>query len=309
MELRQRIAERRGGAVLFGMTPPRSGTSPEGVRQVAERTMARLEPLDLDGIILYDIDDESDRNPNERPFPYSATLDPAEFVEELDGWKKPVIIYRCVGKYTPDNLGSWLGGQDPERVLSVFVGASSRDKQVALTLPQAQELRRTVQPDLLLGGVAIPERHVTRGDEHERLLSKQQAGASFFVSQVVYDTNAAKDLLSDYHYACREADLEPVPVLFTLSVCGSLKTLEFLEWLGVNVPRWVRNDLRNSADTLQQSYDQCLATADELIAFADRLGMPIGFNIESVAIRKAEIEASVELAAVVRERLEIQREF
>ena len=309
MELRQRIAERRGGIVLFGMTPPREGTSPEGIRQVAERTMARLEPLDIDGLILYDIDDESDRNPAERPFPYSATLDPAEFMEQMDGWKKPVVIYRCVGKYTHDHLESWLGSQDPEQVLSVFVGASSQDKAVSVSLPQAQTLRHAVQPDLLLGGVAIPERHVARGDEHERMIAKQQSGVTFFVTQVVYDTNAAKDLISDYHYACRKAGLEPVPVIFTLSVCGSLKTLEFLEWLGVNVPRWVRNDLQHSEDTLAQSYDQCLASADELIAFAGRLGMPIGFNIESVAIRRAEIEASVELAAQVRSRLESQREF
>lgn len=309
MELRQRIAERRGGIVLFGMTPPRHGTSEEGVRQVAERTMERLEPLDIDGLVLYDIDDESDRNPTERPFPYSATLDPADFAAQLDGWKKPVVIYRCVGKYTADDLGSWLGSQDPERVLSVFVGASSRDKPVAVSLPQAQSMRHEVQPDLMLGGVAIPERHLSRGNEHERLLAKQQAGVTFFVTQVVYDTNAAKDLLSDYHYACRVGGVEPVPVIFTLSVCGSLKTLEFLEWLGVNVPKWVRNDLQHSEDTLAQSYDQCLASADELIAFAGRLGMPIGFNIESVAIRRAEIEASVELAAQVRSRLESQREF
>lgn len=304
MELRQRISERRGGAVLFGMTPPRTSTTPEGVRQVAERTMARLEPLDLDGLIVYDIDDESDRNPDERPFPYMPTLDPADFVEELDGWKKPVVIYRCVGKYEPEALGSWLGTQDTNRVMSVFVGASSRDKEVALTLPVAQNLLADVRPDLLLGGVAIPERHQAKGDEHERLLAKQASGCSFFVTQVVYDLNAAKDLLSDYHYACRDAGVEPVPVIFTLSVCGSLKTLEFLEWLGVNVPRWLQNDLRHCGDTLARSYEQCLATADELIDFAQRLDMPIGFNIESVAVRKAEIEASVELAAQVRERLE-----
>ncbi|WP_212723051.1 methylenetetrahydrofolate reductase [Nocardioides jishulii] len=309
MELRQRIAERRGGIVLFGMTPPRHGTSQEAVRQVAQRTVQRLEPLDVDALVLYDIDDESDRNPAERPFPYSATLDPAHFAEQLEGWKKPVVIYRCVGKYTPDHLGEWLGAQDPERVMTVFVGASSRDKEVAVSLAEAQELRRQLQPDLLLGGVAIPERHQLRGDEQARLLAKQSAGVSFFVSQVVYDVNAAKDLLSDYHYACREAGVDPVPLVFTLSVCGSLKTLEFLEWLGVNVPRWVQNDLRHSSDTLQQSYDQCVATADELIAFADRLGLPIGFNVESVAIRKAEIEASVELAGHIRKRLEEYRDF
>ena len=35
----------------------------------------------------------------------------------------------------------------------------------------------------------------------------------------------------------------------------------------------------------------------DLIAFCRRLGVPFGLNVESVSIRKVEIEASVRLAA------------
>ena len=75
------------------------------------------------------------------------------------------------------------------------------------------------------------------------MLRKQRDGVSFFVTQVVYDAAAAKSMVSDYHYACVDRGQEPAPVIFTLAVCGSLKTLAFLEWLGVDVPRWMRNDL------------------------------------------------------------------
>jgi hypothetical protein len=34
----------------------------------------------IDGLVLYDIDDESDRNPNERPFPFLPTMDPAKYL-------------------------------------------------------------------------------------------------------------------------------------------------------------------------------------------------------------------------------------
>ena len=40
-------------------------------------------------------------------------------------------------------------------------------------------------------------------------------------------------------------------------MCGSLKTLAFLHWLGVNVPRWLENTLRHAADPLAESYEQC----------------------------------------------------
>ena len=91
-----------------------------------------------------------------------------------------------------------------------------------------------------------------------------------------------------------------VPIVFTLSVCGSMRTLEFLRWLGVDVPRWMENALAHAADTLTESYEQCLATARDLVAFCTTLGVPYGFNVESVSIRKAEIETSVRLAAELR---------
>ncbi|MCM0619028.1 methylenetetrahydrofolate reductase [Nocardioides bruguierae] len=297
MDLARRIADRGSELLLFALTPPRTTTSTERAQEIADVTRERLGPLGLDGLVLYDIDDESDRNPQERPFPFLPTMDPGSFrSEHLDAWDLPVVVYRAVGKYERDDLRSWLETQDAAGVLTVFVGASSREKQTPVSLPEAQALRAEVRPDLGLGGVAIPERHTRRGDEHDRLIAKQRAGCSFFVSQVVYDVNAAKNLVSDYHYACAEQGLEPVPIIFTFSVCGSLKTLEFLGWLGVDVPRWMQNDLRNALDTLEASYQHALGAARELIGFCRHLGMPFGVNVESVSIRKAEIEASVELA-------------
>ena len=121
------------------------------------------------------------------------------------------------------------------------------------------------------------------------------------MTQVVYDVNAAKNLVSDYHYACVARERSPVPIVFTFTVCGSMRTLEFLRWLGVDVPRWIENDLAHAGDTLSESYDLCLATSHELGAFCDGLDMPYGFNVESVSNRKAEIETTVRLAAHLRQ--------
>ncbi len=259
--------------------------------------MERLRPLAIDGLVLYDIDDESDRNPGERPFPFLPTMDPADYLaRDLARLEVPAIVYRAVGKYPEDRLRSWLEDQDPSRAMAVFVGASSGGKDVLTSLARAYDLREEVRPELPLGGIAIPERHARQGDEHLRLIAKQAAGCSFFITQIVYDVNAAKDLVSDYHHECAARNLEPVPLVFSFSVCGSLKTLEFLQWLGVAVPRWIENELRHADDTLDASYEQAVATAVDLIAFCRRLGVPFGVNVESVSIRKVEIEASVLLA-------------
>ena len=290
--------------MIFALTPPRLATDAERVQDIADATTERLGELGLDGLILYDIDDESARNPSERPFPFAHTLDPAHYLaNHLGKWSTPVIVYRAVGKYPTSELRAWLSKQDPSKVMTVLVGAATTSAAGGMSLTEAQALRMEVNPGLSSGAVAIPERHSRRGDEHLRLLTKQAAGSTFFVTQVVYDVNAAKNLMSDYHYECQTLGIAPVPVVFTVSVCVSMKTLEFLRWLGVDVPRWIENDLRHATDTLEASYQQALATATELIDFCRSRGMPFGINVESVSIRRVEIEASTRLAAELRTHL------
>lgn len=298
VDITARIASGQGDFVLFALTPPRKSTPADRLPEIARATVERLEPLDLDGLILYDIDDESSRNPEQRPFPFSPTVDPAEYrADHLEQWRTPVIVYRAVGKYQHDDLRSWITSQDPTRTLAVMVGAASSGASPAVSLADAQALSAEVNAGLLLGGVAIPERHSRRENEHLRLVAKQEAGCRFFVTQVVYDVNAAKNLVSDYRYECESRGMTPVPIVFTFSVCGSLKTLDFLRWLGVDVPRWIENDLRHAANPLAASFEQAAVTAIELIDYCRRLGVPFGLNVESVSIRREEIEASVELAA------------
>lgn len=297
------VQEGTGEVLVFGLTPPRIAHEREKVEQIAARTLERIRGLDIDGLILYDLDDESDRTDQPRPFPFSATMDPARYLEDwLGDWGGPTIVYRSVGKYDEAAISRWLADQSPE-ALSVFVGASSATKPVQTSLKRALQVRADQRPDLPLGGVAIPERHAANGTEHLRLRKKQADGCSFFVTQVVYDVLAAKDLLSDYAYSCQADGVQPAPIIITLSLCGSEKTLEFLEWLGIHVPRWVQNELRHDKDPLGFSLGHCLRVAQELSAFCRHLDLPFGFNIESVSNRRVEIEAAVELTGQVRKLL------
>ncbi len=304
MDLQQRLIEARGEFLFFALTPPKATTSYAKTQEIADAMTKRLQSLELDGLVLYDIDDESERNPKERPFPFLPTMDPADFLSSyLDTSGTPVVVYRSVGKYDENQLRDWLDAQKPERTLTVFVGSPSRERAVKTSLTRAHALRTELNSDLLLGGVAIPERHARTGGEHERLIAKQQSGCSFFITQVIYDVNAAKNLVSDYHYECLAQGDRQVPIIFTMSVCGSMRTLEFLEWLGVDVPRWIRNELRHADDTLEASVERSVAAARELIAYCRGLKIPFGFNVESVSNRRVEIEASTELAARLREEL------
>lgn len=297
----EKIKKRESGIVLYGIVPPKKGTDSEKIREIADRQLARLQGHDLDGLILYDIQDEAARIDMERPFPFMETLDCHEYGRDyLAELAVPKIMYRAVGKHGEAGLSQFIAQADTQQELSVFVGAAAAGQEVALSVADAYKLREQVNPNLTLGGVVIPERHKSKGDEHLRVFNKMANGCSFFVSQCIYDVDATKNFLSDYYYHGREQGIELAPIIFTLTPCGSAKTLDFMKWLGISVPRWLENDLVHSQDILQKSVDYSEKSWLELKAFAEEKGIPVGCNIESVAVRKAEVEASIELLQRVR---------
>ena len=123
-------------------------------------------------------------------------------------------------------------------------------------MAEAYALAQAV-PNLVLGGIAIAERHAVKQDEHLRMLAKQDRGCRFFITQSVYDAASTKSLVSDYALSLQAQSRAPVPVVLSFAPCGSVRTLEFMKWLGISFPRWLENELRHSADTLGKSIDLC----------------------------------------------------
>ncbi len=299
--LKDKILNRKSGIITYGFTPPKAVNPPEKIKEISEKQIERIKTIDVDGLVIYDIQDEKDRIETDRPFPFIETIDPLSYSNEyLDALQLPKIIYRCVGKYTHNQFAKLIEGDVSKDMFSVFVGAASRNQTVPLRLSEAYEISKTVNPKLILGGVAIPERHMKNKEEHLRILSKLHKGCKYFISQAVYNVEAAKDFLSDYYYYCRDNNIEMVPILFTLTPCGSLKTLEFMKWLGISIPRWLENDLMNSEDILNKSISLSKAIFTELMDFSVEKGIPIGCNIESVSVRKVEIEASIRLVKDIK---------
>ncbi len=286
------------GIRLYGIAPPKLATDPERLGEIAAQHVARLRQLAPDGLVVYDIQDEPGRSGQARPFPFLPTVDPERYAyDALAELEIPKIVYRCVGAQPREAFSRWLdtvraaGG----RRLSVLVGApSAQSRGSGLPLAEAHALARAA-PSLMVGGIAIAERHVTKLDEHQRMLAKQDRGCRFFITQSVYDAASTKSLLSDYALELQARGRAPAPVVLTFSPCGSARTLELMKWLGISFPRWLENELRHSADTLERSIHLCERVFADVQDYAREKNLPIGINVESVSIRKSEIEASVEL--------------
>ncbi|AZN41837.1 methylenetetrahydrofolate reductase [Paenibacillus albus] len=307
--LRDKLLARKPGIISYGMTPPKAANTSEKIAEIAQKQCERLRDLELDALILYDVQEEADRIEQERPFPYLQTVSPDTYSKQyLSGLDVPKIIYNCVGNHSEAEFTDWATKDADQDRYSVFVGSSSNKQHVHLGLKDAYQLTKQLNRNLTFGGVIIPERHMTKQDEHLRVVSKMKNGCDFFVTQAIYNVEASKNFLSDYYYYCSENGIEMVPILFNLAPCGSTKTLEFMKWLGISIPKWLENDLKYSSDVLDQSIRHCQKIFEEIFEYGLEKGIPIGCSIESVSTRKVEIDASVELVQNIKALLKTKLE-
>ncbi len=302
--LKDKILNREAGILLYGMTPPKENTDIAKVSEIATKHIQRIQSLDIDGVVLYDIQDESSRNDDDRPFPFLPTFEPQKYSGDfLSDLNLPKVLFQVVGKHSKQSLKNWMNNNVNNGDLGVFIGNSTSSQSTDLTMEEAYSLRQDFGLSMPVGGVAIPERHYAKQDEHLRMATKISSGVSYFTTQAVYNVEASKNMLSEYYYYAKANNLPLVPIMMTFSPCGSKKTMEFMKWLGIHFPKWLKNDLSNSEDILGASIDTCVRTFKELVDFSLKKGIPIGANIESVSIRKDEIDASVELLENVKDIL------
>ncbi len=308
-DLREKFADPSRGVYFIGTCPPKQSTPMDEVNAIADKLLARLGQIDFDGLIVYDIQDESSRIDSPRPFPFAQTHDPRMYSRLLrDKSEQPVITYKSVSQRDRDDFNNWLseawytyGVRD-----IVMVGSPSSEGEIKLSLNEAYDVLAKHQQPFHLGGVTIAERHALKGNEHLRLRQKTEQGCDFFVSQAVYNPQATIDLLVSYARECREKGEQPKRIILTFTPCGSAKTLEFMEWLGISVPVATRYRILDAREPLAESIRICRNSLEQILEATVSLGIPLGLNIESLTNRKDEIDASIRLYKLLKATLDLK---
>jgi hypothetical protein len=218
-----KIRRRESGILLYGITPPKAQTAPEKIGEIAQKSLRFLSALDIDALVVYDVQDESARTSEERPFPFTTALDPFEYSSQyLASLTIPKIIYRPAGKFTKQELATWLNGLKEHGFYPVFVGLPSPDYVVKTSLKEAYEIwRNDHQEHSVIGAVTIPERHAVLKDEDVRILDKVNCGVSYFISQCIFNVEYTKQTLQALVSACEKQRCHVPTMIFTLTICGS----------------------------------------------------------------------------------------
>ena len=201
MDLKAKLPDPGQTVLLYGTTPPRLGTAPESVAAAADKLAARLAGLPLDGVVVYDIQDETGRSSEPRPFPFVGTVDPREYAKLF---RMPAIVYKALGRMDEAQWRSWLAeSRESVEFLSIVGRPASR---VPYALPLSRAIRIAAETRrFIVGGVVIAERHDAERSEAARLLAKGIEGCGYFISQAVYHAPPTQRLLADYLRDCRGA--------------------------------------------------------------------------------------------------------
>jgi hypothetical protein len=299
MDLKAKLPDPGQTVLLYGTTPPRLGTGPESVASAADKLAARLAGLPLDGVVVYDIQDETGRSSQPRPFPFVATLDPREYAKYFS---LPAIVYKALGTTAEAQWRAWLAESRNHVEFLSIVGRPASG--VRYPLPLSRAIRIAAETgSFVVGGVVIAERHDEQRSEAARLLAKGIEGCGYFISQAVYHAPPTQRLLADYLRDCRGAGTAPKRVILTFAPCGREKTLAFIRWLGVNVSAETERAILGAASPLAKSIEICRDNLRRILDGAYASQIPLGINVESVSINRDEIDASVELFHALREVL------
>jgi hypothetical protein len=300
MDLRAKLLDPAQPLLLYGSTPPRAGTPPEQVAAAADKLAARVRGLPLDGVVVYDIQDETGRTGVPRPFPFVGTIDPRDYAKRFS---LPAIVYKALGTMDEAQWRAWLEASSGEVEFLSIVGRPASGVRYPLPLSRAIRIA-TEMKRFVIGGVVIAERHDDQRSEAARLLAKGIEGCGYFISQAVYHAPPTQRLLADYLRDCRGAGTAPKRIVLTFAPCGREKTLAFLRWLGVNIAPETERAILGAARPLERSIQICRDNLRRILdgAYADAI--PLGVNVESVSINRDEIDASVELFHALKEVLE-----
>lgn len=310
-----KLADKSRGIGLFGTCPPPAKLGEKILSLAAASAAGAVREIDPDGVVIYDIQDEKSRSGEKRPFPFNSTAEPRVFAQLIkkDAPNCHPVVYRSMlsgeseedfRKWVVESMGDSFGLET-----FVMVGAPAQDGETVLAVPEACRVALGSAQDpslqqrhLSLGGITLPERHRAKKDEHLRLSQKVADGVQFFTSQVVYSADNAIWMLEDYVALCKENKQDPVRIVFTFAPFGSQKTVDFMRWLGVDIPAGTAERVLAAGaikEKVAKACQICWENWHRILISMERqnIRVPIGFCVEAVSKSKYEQAACITLYA------------
>lgn len=306
MRIRDKVKKPQRPVVAYEILPPREkdGT----LNSYAETISSLLSQTHIDAINIPEVHDEIGRG--DRPITNQKRGEPREFgmlLQDIVGIE--AIINRVVVHEPYDEQIRWIDETNTTYEIENMIIVGGESSKVDYPGPSVNEMLQTIARgynsnggDIFCGGIAIP----SRKDESKNLIRKSEHGSEFFTTQVLYNAENIIKMINNYQSRCNELDTFPRRILLSFAPVSSQKNIEFLKWLGVEIPVDTERYLKGRPGSMtERSLDVAVEVLNEVLDFitVNNLKVPVGLNVEHIMSYnfQSSVEMLQELARIYRE--------
>ena len=303
MRIKDKIKRPRRPVVVYEILPPRQkdGT----LNSYAENISSLLSQTHIDAVNIPEVRDEVARG--ERPVKNQIRAEPREFgrlLQDIVGIE--AIVNRVVVHQELEKEMEWFEETYTNYEIENLIAVGGESRRIKYPGPSVNKALRNIKNnsklDILCGGISIPSRE----KESLNLIEKSTNGSEFFTTQVLYDSSKIIKMISHYQKRCDELRTFPRRLLLSFAPVSSKKNIDFLKWLGVEVPENTESFLiENEKNMVERSMEISVRVLKKTLSFLNenKIIVPIGLNVEHIMSYnfQSSIEMLQELARIYRE--------
>tara|TARA_Y100001970_G_C14186917_1_gene833130 strand:- start:743 stop:1681 length:939 start_codon:yes stop_codon:yes gene_type:complete len=307
MRIRDKIKKPQRPFVAYEILPPREkdGT----LNSYAETISSLLSQTHIDAINIPEVHDEIGRG--DRPISNQDRGEPRKFgmlLQDIVGIE--AIVNRVVVHMPFNKQMKWLEDTYAKYEIDNMIivgGESSKQKYPGPTVNDtlyaiSNEFNNNIG-SIFCGGICIP----SRDKESKNLIKKSKSGAEFFTTQVLCDSDNIIKMIKNYQNRCNAIGTFPRRILLSFAPVSNQKNIDFLKWLGVEIPGDTEKYLNGRPGSMtERSLDVAIEVLNEILDYIsnNNLKVPVGLNVEH--IMSYNFQSSVEM---LQELAKIYREF
>ena len=303
MRIKDKIKRPRRPVVVYEILPPRQkdGT----LNSYAENISSLLSQTHIDAINIPEVRDEVARG--ERPVKNQIRAEPREFgklLQDIVGIE--AIVNRVVVHQELEKEMEWFEETYTNFEIENLITVGGESRKIKYPGPSVNMALKAIKDNsklnILCGGISIPSRE----KESLNLIEKSTNGSEFFTTQVLYDSSKIIKMISHYQKRCDEQNTFPRRLLLSFAPVSSKKNIDFLKWLGVEIPSETESFLNeNEKNIVERSMEISVGVLEETLSFLNenKIVVPIGLNVEHIMSYnfQSSIEMLQELARIYRE--------
>ena len=276
MDLKAKILDPAQPVIFFELIPPKAGAPAE-----LETLLALVRELagKVDAINIPEIHEESRQGTSRARLP--ERIEPRVFAQAIHAAAgMETVVNRVTVHESPEAQRRWLQETYAEfgiRNLILVGGESHATQYPGPSVLDTAKMVEELGLDFLLGGISIP----SRSRETARIRRKYERGLRFFTTQVLFDPNDTVDLIQGLNGL-------DVRIFLSFAPISNPRDVEFLQWLGADVPRNVAWAIEQAGEPAK-AIEKTTALASRILTdiFDNLPAHPpaLGINVEQITRR------------------------